>query len=102
MRKIPVAALLLVVFSTLFASATRADDKNEAVVTKLQTRDKVILIKNQASGLTYSVKSEDGTVLSANLTEAELASKHPDLYEKVRPAVAFPNGSKFDGPWAGM
>ncbi|RUT09155.1 hypothetical protein DSM106972_012080 [Dulcicalothrix desertica PCC 7102] len=101
MRKTLLSVLSLVLFSTLFASATRADDKNEAVVTKLQMRDKIVLIKNQASGLKYSVKSENGTVLSANLTEAELASKYPDLYKKVRPSVAFPNGSSFDGAWAG-
>jgi exo-beta-1,3-glucanase (GH17 family) len=101
MRKTLLSVISLVLFSTLFASATRADDKNEAVVTKLQMRDKIVLIKNQASGIKYSVKSQDGTVLSANLTEAELASKHPDLYEKVRPSVAFPDGSSFDGAWAG-
>lgn len=102
MRKLAVAIVLFVTFSTLFASVTRADDKNEAVVTKLQMRDKIVLIKNHASGIKYSVKSEEGTVLSANLTEAELASKYPDLYEKVRPSVAFPDGSSFDGAWAGL
>ncbi|BDA70852.1 hypothetical protein CAL7716_050180 [Calothrix sp. PCC 7716] len=101
MRKTLLSVLSLVLFSTLFASATRADDKNEVVVTKLQMRDKIVLIKNQASGIKYSVKSQDGTVVSANLTEAELASKYPDLYEKVCPSVAFPDGSSFDGAWAG-
>lgn len=100
MRKIPVIMILLVAFSLLVTTSTRANEPTSTLVTRLQMRNKTILIKNNGDGLKYSVKAEDGTVLNANLTEAELASKYPDLYETVRPSIAFPDSSP--GIWAGM
>ncbi len=99
MRKIPIM-LLLVTFTLLVTTSTHANESEKPIVTRLQMRDRTILIKNNGDGLRYSVKAEDGTVLSANLTEAELASKYPNLYETVRPSIASPNGSP--GIWAGM
>jgi hypothetical protein len=103
MRKIPVILFLMVIVSTLFTSLTRANDVNESTaITRLQMRDKVVLIKNEADGIKYSIKNQDGDVLSANLNETELASRYPDLYETIRPALASPDDSANTGIWAGM
>ncbi|NJR15501.1 MAG: hypothetical protein HC785_07200 [Calothrix sp. CSU_2_0] len=76
---------------------------NEPIgITRLQMRDKVVLIKNESDGIKYSIKSQDGEVLSGNINEAELASKYPDLYQTIRPALASPNGAADMGIWAGM
>jgi hypothetical protein len=101
MLEIPVMTFLISSFSLLLATATYANElEKAAVVTRLQMQDKTILIKNNGDGLKYSVKTKDGTVVSANLTESELAKKHPDLYETIRPSVASSNA--YPGIWAGM
>lgn len=103
LRKIPIAILSAVIFSTIFTTITRANEsKDNTAITRLQMRDKVILIKNEPDGIRYSVKSENGVVLSANISEAEFATKYPGLYENVRPAIAFPDGSSIKSPWAGL
>jgi hypothetical protein len=103
MRKISVMLFLMVVISTLFTSLTRANELNKSTaITRLQMRDKVVLIKNEIDGIKYSIKNQNGDVLSANISETELASKYPDLYETIRPAFASPDGSADTGIWAGM
>jgi hypothetical protein len=103
MRKFSVILFLVVVISTLFNNLTRANQVNEPIaITRLQMRDKVVLIKNESDGIKYSIKSQDGEVLSANISETELASKYPDLYQTIRPALASPNSAADMGIWAGM
>ncbi len=86
MRKMPVVVLLVLAAQILFSTAIRAEEP--ATITRLVMRDRVIIITNAQDGVKYSVKTKDGSVLSANLTEDELAQKHPDVYEQVRPAYA--------------
>jgi exo-beta-1,3-glucanase (GH17 family) len=86
MRQIPVFAFLILLGNILFSTAIRAGEP--ATITSLVMRDRIVVITNDTDGLKYSVKSKDGTVLSANITESELARKHPDVYEQVRPAYA--------------
>lgn len=100
MRQMPVVALLILVGNILFSTAIHAEEP--AIITRLVMRDRVVAITSGSDGLKYSVITKDGTVLSANLSEAQLAQKYPDVYEQVRPAVASPEATKGVIPWAGM
>jgi hypothetical protein len=51
-------------------------------------RDRVITINNSPKGLSYTVKTQDGTVLDAQLSDAQLQAKYPEVYDNVRPAMA--------------
>lgn len=86
MRQMPVVALLIILGNILFSTAINAEEPD--TITRLVMRDRIVVITNGKDGLKYSVKMKDGTVLSANLSENELAQKHPDVYEQVRPAYA--------------
>lgn len=86
MRQMPVVALLIILGNILFLTAINAEEPD--TITRLVMRDRIVVITNGKDGLKYSVKMKDGTVLSANLSENELAQKHPDVYEQVRPAYA--------------
>lgn len=85
MRQMPVVALIILVGNILVSTAISAEEP--ATITRLVMRDHVIVITND-DGLEYSVETKNGTVLSANLSENELAQKYPDVYEQVRPAYA--------------
>lgn len=93
-----VALLILVVSSIIFSTVARAEEP--VVITRLTMRDRVISITSGLEGLQYSVLMKDGTVLAANLSEAQLAQKHPDVYEQVRPAIA--GAATLVPIWAGM
>lgn len=90
-------ALLILASSMISSSAVKAD---EIPLTRLVMRDSVVEITSNSDGIKYSVTTKDGKVLSENLDEAQLAQKHPDVYDQVRPAIANP-GSKGFSPWAG-
>lgn len=100
MRQMSVAALLILVGSMLFSTATRASEP--LAITRLVMRDRVVAITSGPDGLQYSVTMKDGTVLDANLSEAQLAQKHPVVYEQVRPAVASREATPGVIQWAGM
>ena len=100
MHQKSVAALLILVVSIFFSTTTRAQEP--AAITRLVMRDRVVTITSGSDGLQYSVMMEDGTVLDANLSEAQLAQKHPEVYEQVRPAIASPETNTSVIPWAGM
>lgn len=99
MRRMSVATLLALAFSIFFATAIRAEE--DVTITRLVLRDRVIVITSAPQGLLYSVSTPDGAVLDANLSEAQLAAKYPDVYESVRPAVASDEAPE-NGIWAGM
>jgi hypothetical protein len=88
-------------FVNIFGFSTAISAEEPATITSLVMRDRIVTIANGKDGLKYSVKSKDGTVLSANISENELAQKHPDVYEQVRPAYA--NDKKIPGllMWVG-
>jgi hypothetical protein len=65
-------------------------------------RDRVVAITSGSDELQYSVIMKDGTVLDANLSEAQLAEKHPVVYEQVRPAIASSEATPDVIQWAGM
>ncbi|PSM49691.1 hypothetical protein C7Y66_07910 [Chroococcidiopsis sp. CCALA 051] len=85
MRPVSFITLALLIISVL---STTAQAENRRIITQLELRDRIVKITSGSQGLIYSVISPDGTVLDANLNETQLAQKHPELYEKVRPAVA--------------
>lgn len=61
------------------------------VVARLALRDRVVTITSAPAGYLYSVADESGTVLSAGLTEDQLADQYPGLLDTLRPAVADDN-----------
>jgi len=81
-------SLITLVFIIISVLSARALAENRQTITQLELRDRIVKITSTSQGLNYSVLSQDGTVLDANLSEDRLAEKHPELYERVRPAVA--------------
>jgi hypothetical protein len=100
MRQLPIATFLVLAFSLFFAHATHADER--IPITHLIMRDRTITIATAPNGLVYSVSTKDGTVIDANLSEAQLQAKYPEVYEKVRPAIANSEESNTVIPWAGI
>jgi hypothetical protein len=109
MRPLSVATLLILALSLFFPNATRADEP--VTLARLVMRERTIIMASDANGLVYSIATRDGSVLEANLSEAELVAKYPDVYETIRPAIAQYSLPKAvtDGeatetviPWAGM
>jgi hypothetical protein len=90
MRQVSLLTLFLLI-SVLSATA-RAE--NRPTITRLELRDRIVKITSTSQGLNYSILSQAGTVLDANLSEDRLAEKHPELYERVRPAVAKDTGEQ--------
>jgi hypothetical protein len=89
MRRMSVGTLLILAFSVMFATATRASE--HLPLTTLVLRDRVITINSGPNGLSYTISNQDGTVLDAQLSDAQLQAKYPEVYDDVRPAMA---GSK--------
>ncbi|OWY69975.1 hypothetical protein B7486_18645 [cyanobacterium TDX16] len=85
MRLVSFITLALLIISVL---STTAQAENRRIITQIELRDRTVKITSGSQGLNYSVFSQDGTVLDANLNETQLAERHPELYERVRPAVA--------------
>ncbi|WP_017316353.1 hypothetical protein [Mastigocladopsis repens] len=94
MRRISAVTLLILAFSILFTTATHASE--HLPLTTLVMRDRVITINFGSNGLLYTVSTQDGTVLDAQLSDAQLQAKYPEIYDDVRPAIA--DSNKTDGP----
>ena len=58
------------------------------VVAQLQLRDRTVTITSAPAGYQYTIADESGAVLSAELTEDQLAEQYPELVDMLRPAVA--------------
>jgi len=73
--------------------ANNAPTANESypVVAQLALRDHTLVITSAPSGYRYSVANTAGSILSANLTERQMAEQYPELLDKLRPAVADEN-----------
>lgn len=65
------------------------------VVAQLALRDRTLIITAAPTGYRYTVADAAGAVLSAGLTEEQLAEQHPELAETLRPAVADEFSSEF-------
>jgi type II secretory pathway component PulC len=91
MRSLTMAALAILTASIIIPTASIHAEQNNPTITRLVMRDRIIVISQGEDEVKYSVKTKDGDVINANLNEAELAAKHPDIYEQVRPAYAGDN-----------
>ena len=76
MRLVSFITLALLIISVI---STTARAENRRIITQLELRDRTVKIISGSQGLNYSVFSQDGTVLDANLNETQLAEKHPEL-----------------------
>ena len=61
------------------------DWQDGATIAQLQFRNQTVLI---TTGAEYTLLDADGTVLSSNLSDAELAAQHPKLHQQVRQMFA--------------
>lgn len=100
MRQMSAATLLSLIASITFSTATRAEEP--LTITRLEMRDRVVLSASGTNGSQYSVITKNGIVLDAKLSEEQLAAKHPDVYEQVRPAFAGREANFDIIQWAGM
>lgn len=87
MRRTSGAMLFALLISFFATTTTRADDQH--VINHLVMRERVITISQNSNGeLLYSVSSQDGRVLDANLKQEQLQAKYPEIHESIRPAIA--------------
>ncbi|MGD1854525.1 MAG: hypothetical protein ACFB2W_09755 [Leptolyngbyaceae cyanobacterium] len=85
-----VTAALVSGLATLTAAEQRSIQSNDTapVISQLAFRDRTVTITSHPSGYRYSVADASGTILSAALSEQEIADQYPDLFELLQPAVA--------------
>lgn len=95
------ALFITLTLSFVGAIATAVRAENRSTITQLELRDRIVKITSSSQGLNYSVLFQDGAMLDANLDENQLAEKHPELYERVRPAVAQENSHPDAMLWMG-
>lgn len=88
MHRLTLAAFAILITSTLIPAASIRAEENNLTITRLVMRDCIVVISQGEDEVKYSVKTKDGNVIHANLNETELAAKHPEIYEQVRPAYA--------------
>jgi hypothetical protein len=61
-----------------------------SVIGHLKTRDQVITITAGPDGPLYTIKSKEGGMIAVNISGEELASRFPDLHEKMEKTLADP------------
>lgn len=93
MKRFVLAGLIAAVSVVSWGGAGVADSEAPAantypVVAQLGLRDRTITITAAPTGYRYTIADEAGAVLSAGLTEEQLAEQHPELLDTLRPAVA--------------
>lgn len=71
-------------------------ESGEAVIGHLETRDQVISITTGPDGPLYTIRSDEGEEIATHLTKEELATRFPDLHEKIEKSMADPK------IWAGI
>jgi 5,10-methenyltetrahydromethanopterin hydrogenase len=93
MKRFVVAGLLTAALMVSMASLGQAGSEVPAadaypVVAQLALRDRTITITSAPAGYRYTIADEAGEILSASLTEEQLAEQYPELVESLRPAIA--------------
>jgi hypothetical protein len=76
-------------------AAVSAASTNPSIV-KLRLRDVDLTIVSSAEGPRFVLSAIDGAVLDANLGDAELAARYPDLYRLYRSALVRAKGVYLD------
>ena len=59
-----------------------------SVIGRLKTRDQVITITAGPDGPLYTIESKEGELIAINISGEELASRFPDLHEKLEKSLA--------------
>ena len=71
---------------------TRVTEQNRSaqgvVLGYLESRNKVVVISRGPKGTVYSVRSRDGKILDAKLSEKELKRKHPEIHSQIEHGLA--------------
>ncbi|NJL00014.1 MAG: hypothetical protein HC838_09800 [Spirulinaceae cyanobacterium RM2_2_10] len=75
----------------LEAEGDPASSETYPVIAQLVLRDRRLRISATPDGHRYTLAEHSGEILSANLTAAQLAERHPDLAELLQPAIADEN-----------
>ncbi|MGD1950139.1 MAG: hypothetical protein ACFB14_10895 [Leptolyngbyaceae cyanobacterium] len=70
------------------AEPPTAEPQSLPVIAQLQLRDRTVTVKSHSDGYLYSIADESGTVLSAAITEQEIAEQYPELFDRLQPAIA--------------
>ena len=92
MRSMSIAILATIAVSCsagiVLANNTEIRSSSSPMLGQLELRDRKVTLTLVPSGYLYSVTDESGTILNADLTEAQLAEQYPDLLDLLRPAIA--------------
>lgn len=93
MRQLFIAVFLTLVAGMNAAKIALADNHTTLanpypVIAQFALRDRTVVITSAPTGYLYSITDENGSVLVAGLTEEQISSQYPDLFEVLRPAIA--------------
>ncbi|MEO1070392.1 MAG: hypothetical protein AAFW95_14980 [Cyanobacteria bacterium J06638_6] len=93
MMRLMVAAALVTASTLSLAGLAWADrqqvlDETYPVIAQLELRDRTVTITAAPQGRLYAIADETGEILSAGLTEEQLAEQYPDLADLLQPAIA--------------
>jgi|GEM_PF-3792113 len=83
------SALLVSGPATMVVAESQDSQSNaHRVIAQLVLRDRRITIASAPDGYLYSIADKSGIILSANLTETQLAQQYPELFDLLQPAIA--------------
>jgi hypothetical protein len=105
MRHLSVVTFLALTLSMLFSAVARTEEApnlERVPITQLIMRDHIVMIDSDSQGVLYSIRTKQGTLLDADLRLEQLQAKYPEIYQKVRPAIASNDANETIIPWAGM
>ena len=75
-------------FGTPTTSQTEEPINNHPVLVRLEGRGETVVIKAGSTAPLYSLLTSDGKVIVQDMTLTELALHDPQLYERVKSAIA--------------
>lgn len=88
---------LSIAIASLSISAVKAEELS--VISRLIVREGTIVVSQDSKGeLKYSLIDLNSNEVEINISEIQLAAKHPHIYDRLQPAVAEIEQS----PWAGF
>lgn len=97
MRQTLLSSFLSIATANLFITSTVTAEEFP-IIARLLVREGMILVSQDHQGQPrYSLMNHDGKQIETKISEAQLAAKYSDIYDRFRPAVA----DKKESPWAG-
>lgn len=86
----------LTAIALLSVSTVKAQDF--PTIARLKVREGTVLVSQDFQGqLRYSLIDPDGNQVETNISQAHLAKKYPDIYDRFNPAVADTETSPYAG-----